>query len=93
MKGMPTTDELRQVWSIYNTTTGETVFESEDPQAIVDKAYELELEAIDEGPRPGVAASSYGISGDPFALGVLQEHDAQGNLVRGPETLRRPSGV
>ena len=71
-------------WKIRNRD-GEVVFESDDPQAIVDEADRLEREAKDEEPLIGVAAGPYSIEGDPVELGVAWETDPRtGEVLRGP---------
>jgi hypothetical protein len=70
----------KQSWKIRDSE-GQVVLESTDPQAVVDKAHDLDP----------TGEKDYSIDGDPYALGVLQERDRWGNLLRGPKEHRRPS--
>ena len=96
----PTLDnpEDKNTWSIHDVVTGEKVFESDNPQAVVDEAARLEEAAKDRDTgvgNAGIAAACYSIQGDPFELGVMQEHHinprtGERKLVRGPKEMRKP---
>lgn len=64
-----------QVWSIHESLTGEKVFESDDPKAVVREAERLEKAAKGEPPVRGVVGGSYRIEGDPVALGLVDAGD------------------
>jgi hypothetical protein len=79
-------------WQIVNRRTGDVVFESDDPQAVVDEGHRLAQEAEAEAAKTGLPPVPYGFEGDPYELGVMQELDHKGNVVRGPKQHRRPRG-